>query len=361
MVTLVDFTLDTMAEVNDLIRLLGEMLSISIVIENMFTMVVSSLSERSTMIRRIQTRRVDAEEIHFWRVENDLVKDEISTFQDKADIARSNMRTFERIVKCITENGDVYKLTSMMKCISYIRHFEPNYARDRQPNVKFLHIVLKSFKYFIQAYEKERSELEAFATTFLSLLYANLPFVRETYCRFKASDSWDKLTKTVKTKYGKIGSVGNNKLFMCISPLNSNWVYTGLEDKDTFLTIFHEKYNVLSCFCGEILDKTHKHKIDNPSCNQFEVRLCKVSNECCRICEKYRGKERYEDQWRDCGAYTICKSCEDLSEQTLPKECSCKYFIDVDGVSKCKTCFTFKIHNDGTCLCVRDAKRVKLI
>ena len=138
---------------------------------------------------------------------------------------RSNMRTFERIVKCITESGDVYKLTSMMKAISYIRHFEPNYARNEQPNDKFTCVVLKSFKYFIQTYENERSELEAFTTMCLSVLYANFPSVRETYCRFTSTDSWNKLTKMTKTKYMKIGSVGNNKLYMFISPLNSCWIH----------------------------------------------------------------------------------------------------------------------------------------
>ena len=104
----------------------------------------------------------------------------------------------------------------------------------------------------------------------------------------------------------------------------------------------HRKHNVISCVCGKLITGKHKYNI---SISKIEVVVCDYSSQfsktekVCPTCIVKEKEQRYEQQWdKDESGYCICAECGEKTDYGLPKRCSCKAFIDIDGEAKCKSC-----------------------
>ena len=107
--------------------------------------------------------------------------------------------------------------------------------------------------------------------------------------------------------------------------------------------VYHEKYNIFTCVCEEVINAEHTCKI---KVSNIEVVVCtyvrgKNTDKFCSICDSREKQTAFADQWEWYAPYRyMCVYCDSDTDGGLPKECCCTAFIDEDGEKKCKTCKT---------------------
>ena len=112
----------------------------------------------------------------------------------------------------------------------------------------------------------------------------------------------------------------------------------------TMSLTYHAKHNVITCACGKLI--TGKHTCDI-KLSKIEVVVCDYYSSCssskseqpCSICVVKEQEQKFEEQWdTDESGYCICAECKDKTDYGIPKHCSCRAFIGIDGEPKCKRC-----------------------
>ena len=109
-------------------------------------------------------------------------------------------------------------------------------------------------------------------------------------------------------------------------------------------TKVEEKTIMLICHCGQTINGRHSclkekeepvKKLQVIECG-FSVLGNKISNTC-SFCEEDAKKKQFVNQWRiDGDGYCRCTECDDKCDDELPKDCSCTWYFDREGVARCK-------------------------
>ena len=79
--------------------------------------------------------------------------------------------------------------------------------------------------------------------------------------------------------------------------------------------IHHDKYEVFTCMCGELMGA--RHQCEN---QQHSVKVVGCVGDC-KLCSEMELEEIYDEQWEIADGYTICSYCRCKSDGSLPKSC----------------------------------------